>query len=116
MPGLPERVRTQVAEAAKASGTLRESSVRAAIRHYLTSIENLVYFPMPGGPFSRRGAPDFVLCYNSAFVAIEVKSPTGKQTPVQQVTQRATEACGGTYILARSAQDVRDWFERGDDT
>jgi len=38
---------------------------------------------------------------------IEVKSPTGRQTPDQQAFQRIIEKFNGLYILARSTNDVR---------
>lgn len=38
---------------------------------------------------------------------IEVKSPTGKQSPEQAVYGQMIEQFGGIYILARSVADVR---------
>ena len=38
---------------------------------------------------------------------IEVKSPTGRQSPDQQAYQRIIEKFNGVYILARSVEDVR---------
>ena len=38
---------------------------------------------------------------------IEVKSPTGRQTPDQQAFQTMLERFGGLYVLARSVNDVR---------
>jgi len=37
---------------------------------------------------------------------IEVKSPTGRQSPDQQAFQRIIERFNGLYILARSVEDV----------
>lgn len=37
---------------------------------------------------------------------IEVKSPTGQQTPEQRNYQRMVERFGGVYVLARSVEDV----------
>jgi hypothetical protein len=37
---------------------------------------------------------------------IEVKSPTGVQTPEQQNFQRMIEKFDGVYVLARSVEDV----------
>lgn len=39
---------------------------------------------------------------------IEVKTPTGKQSPAQAIHQRRVQECGGRYILARSVADVVD--------
>ncbi len=38
---------------------------------------------------------------------IEVKSPTGRQTPEQRAFQNMIEKFHGIYILARSTNDVR---------
>ena len=37
---------------------------------------------------------------------IEIKSDTGRQTPVQRQFQAMIEAAGGVYVLARSPADV----------
>ena len=38
---------------------------------------------------------------------IEVKSPTGRQTPDQRAFQAMIERFGGVYVLARAVEDVR---------
>lgn len=40
------------------------------------------------------------------FLAIEVKSATGRQSTQQQAFQRMVESCGGLYVLARSVDDA----------
>lgn len=45
------------------------------------------------------------------FLAIEVKGPKGKQSDEQAEFQKAVEAAGGIYCLARSLQDVIDCLE-----
>lgn len=40
------------------------------------------------------------------FLAIEVKTATGRQSEPQKAFQRMIERFGGVYILARSAEDV----------
>lgn len=52
------------------------------------------------------GSPDILACYRGRFVGIEVKSRTGKQREAQVNFQRAFERAGGTYVLARSVDDV----------
>ena len=56
---------------------------------------------------SQKGAPDviwFLDCFAEAR-AIEVKSPTGKQSPEQKRWQERFEAVGGTYWLIRSVDE-----------
>jgi hypothetical protein len=48
----------------------------------------------------------FVWHYYGQRIGIETKSATGAQREAQQDYQRALEAVGGIYILARSVEDV----------
>lgn len=45
-------------------------------------------------------------------VWIEVKSPTGKQTPQQKNFQQYVEEKGFHYLLARSVDDVSAWLKK----
>jgi len=58
--------------------------------------------------FNTPGWPDIIGIARPTgrFVAIEVKSATGRQSVAQSGVQRVLEAFGGVYILARSVQDV----------
>ena len=53
--------------------------------------------------FGVPGAPDIRVCMAGRAVAIEVKSPTGRQSERQQRWQAAHEAAGGVYLLCRDA-------------
>lgn len=50
--------------------------------------------------------PDMVGQTLAVFVAVEVKTATGKQSEVQKKWQTAIEKTGAEYILARSEDDV----------
>jgi hypothetical protein len=52
------------------------------------------------------GMPDIVCVMDGRFIGIEVKSPEGKQRDEQKVWQLRIESAGGTYVLARSWEDV----------
>jgi hypothetical protein len=54
------------------------------------------------------GAADIsgILRRDGRRLEIEVKSPTGRQSPEQKAFQAMIEAFGGKYILARSIEDV----------
>lgn len=43
---------------------------------------------------------------------VEIKTATGKQSQWQIEFQRVCEAHGGTYILARSIDDIKPWLTR----
>jgi hypothetical protein len=63
------------------------------------------------GRYVRFGVPGTadicgVIAPTGRFLAIEVKSVTGKQREAQLTFQRVVEAMGGLYVLARSVSDV----------
>ncbi len=52
------------------------------------------------------GMPDIVCVIRGQFIGIEVKSPEGRQRAEQRDWQTKIETAGGTYILARSWDEV----------
>lgn len=53
----------------------------------------------------RAGFPDFIFLHpnrNCAYLAIELKSPKGRQTENQRQYQQAVEGAGGKYVVVRS--------------
>ena len=56
----------------------------------------------------RAGVPDlsFVLPPNGRAAYIELKSATGKQTPLQESFEADVSACGALYALCRSLAEV----------
>jgi len=60
------------------------------------------YIPNPA-----RGLADITAIKQGKVIMIEVKkAKTGRQTPSQQEFQRSWEEQGGTYILARTLEDI----------
>lgn len=65
-----------------------------------------IFRPLSG--FSLRGVADILgLTPEGRFLAIEVKTATGRQTFEQKQFEDAVKANNGIYILARSIDDVR---------
>ncbi len=58
-----------------------------------------------------NGTADILGVINGRPVAIEVKTRTGKQSDIQRSWQTSWEAAGGIYIVARSVQEVVEWFK-----
>jgi len=57
------------------------------------------------------GIPDLVVLLSDAKVLwIEVKSKTGKRSPSQEIIAQMLVERGQNYILARSVDDVVQWF------
>jgi hypothetical protein len=106
----------------KRSGSTPEAKVSAAIDKYLSLIGAIVIRTNAGswqdehGNYiygAKAGTSDKTVAIpaqegrSAAFLALEVKSATGRQSPAQKAYQARVEAIGGLYILARSVEDVR---------
>lgn len=56
----------------------------------------------------RAGFPDFILLVPNKdypFMAIELKTQSGKQSESQKAYQKAVETAGGKYVICRSLQE-----------
>jgi hypothetical protein len=70
------------------------------------------------GPFSKAkvryglapGSADLVgmLVPSGRFLAIEVKTPTGRLSPEQKLWGEVVTRCGGLYVVAHSVQEALD--------
>lgn len=56
-----------------------------------------------------RGGADLIGMYRGLFVAIEIKTPIGRQSPEQRTFQLLVERKGGVYGLVRSVQQALDF-------
>lgn len=63
------------------------------------NIRPLVYGLAPG-------SADLIGCYRGRFVALEVKTPDGKQSAAQRRFQRCVERNGGVYLMPRSVKQA----------
>ena len=61
-----------------------------------------------GGGFQASGIPDILCCYHGYFVAIEVKSPTGKgrASDIQKLKIKAIRDAGGVAFITDNIEDV----------
>ncbi len=58
------------------------------------------------------GIPDILACVRGRMIGIEVKTKIGKQSLEQIAWQDRIEKAGGLYLLARSVNDVEDFFKK----
>lgn len=99
----------------KRKGATPEAKVSAAVDRYLKSIGALNLRTSAGvAQFGERkvmmgaaGTSDRTCCIKGCFVAIEIKSATGKPTERQEQYLARVRAAGGVAIVARSAEDVK---------
>ena len=59
---------------------------------------------------SRKGFPDLTALKDGKTLYIEIKTATGRQSPYQIEFEQICKAHGGTYILARSVQDIKPYL------
>ena len=98
-----------------------ESQIQSAIRLALGQRDDVMLFRINVGKFrplngpqnrviqsAPPGVPDLlgVLGPDGRAIAIEVKHVKGRQGPEQVAFQKAWEARGGLYVVARSVDDV----------
>lgn len=97
-----------------------EAQIQSAIRLALGQRDDVMLFRINVGKFrpltgpqdrviqsAPTGTPDLLgVMKPGTALAIEVKNALGKQRPEQIAFQKAWEARGGVYILARSVEDV----------
>jgi hypothetical protein len=98
-----------------------ESQLQDAIRLELGAAPDLVLWRNNVGVAERRGftirfgvggpgGADLIGCYRGRFVAVEIKTPTGRQSPEQRTFQALVERKGGVYVVLRSVEDARAWL------
>lgn len=59
---------------------------------------------------SRRGFPDLTALKDGVTLYIEIKTQTGVQSAYQIEFEKICKAHGGTYILARSVDDIKPYL------
>ena len=89
-----------------------EGLLKTRIRRYLTS-KGIYWVSIQGGPGSKPGDPDMVICLDGRFIALEMKAKTGRQSPIQAKREEEINQSGGEYHLIRTIKEVEDIVEGG---
>lgn len=101
---------------------MTESQLQDRIRLALGSVPGLVLWRNNCGTAGIRGYPikfgvanpggsDLIGIYNGRFTAVEIKTPTGRQSPDQVRFQKLVESKGGEYVILRSVEDALAWVK-----
>ena len=78
--------------------TTPEAKVKAKIKAILKA--HNAYYAMPiGSGYGNSGVPDFLVCLNGEFLAIEAKAGKGVPTALQLKNLREIEAAGGRTLI-----------------
>lgn len=79
-----------------------EALVKKRIRKILD--DSGTYFAMPiGTGYGNSGVPDFLVCYQGDFIAIEAKAGKGKTTALQDAHLAKIRAAGGVAVVINEA-------------
>lgn len=84
-----------------------EGRLKGDIRRFLTD-SGAFWSNVQGGPGSKPGDPDIVVCYKGLYIGLEAKSSDGRQSPIQKVREKEILASGGIYKIVRSVEDVKE--------
>jgi hypothetical protein len=90
---------------------MSEGQLKIEIRKYLTGI-GAFWSNVQGGPGSKPGDPDIVVCYKGYYIGLEAKTPTGVQSPIQKRRMSEIRDAGGIYEIVRSLDDVKRIMEK----
>ena len=97
---------------------MKESLLQDRIRLALGRVPELVLFRNNCGYDGEKrvrygvgspGGADLIGVYRSRFVAVEIKTPTGRQSDDQKRFQQLIESKGGEYVILRSVEDAEAW-------
>lgn len=77
-----------------------EKSFEIKVKKYLQSFGNQIWhFKVWGGGYQRSGIPDLIACVNGIFVAIELKSDSGKASELQKYNIKLINKSNGLGII-----------------
>lgn len=81
-----------------------EGKVKDEVRKIFQNINDKwpgrLWYCMPMGQlYGKRGVPDFLVCVNGKFIAIETKAEGGKPTAMQKLELRKIAEAGGYNLI-----------------
>ena len=85
-----------------------ERNIVTAIMRYLKTVPGCFCWKTHGGQFGTAGIPDIIICLHGRFVAMEVKTPTGKLTKLQESTLQKIKDAKGIAYKVTSLQEVKE--------
>lgn len=77
---------------------MNEKQFENKIKNFL-KFHDIWYFKVWGGGYSKAGIPDLICCIGGKFVALELKSDTGKPTELQKYNIKKIKESGGIGLI-----------------
>lgn len=90
---------------------MSEKRIEHQIKQYLDSI-GAWHIKTHGNMFSKAGTPDVLACVNGRFVAIEVKQPGGRVSPLQKAHLKLIRQAGGVAFVAYSLEETKEYLKK----
>lgn len=87
-----------------------EGRLKTEIRRLLRE-SGAFWSNVQGGPGSKPGDPDIVVCYKGRYIGIEAKSEDGRQSEIQKTREQEIIDAGGIYRIVRKIDDVKKILE-----
>ena len=85
-----------------------EKDITNKIMRYLKTVDNCFAWKEHGGIYSTAGIPDIICCLNGRFVALEVKTATGKLTKLQESTLQRIRNAKGQAFKVTCVEEVKE--------
>ena len=85
-----------------------EKEIVAQIMRYLKTLQCCFAWKTHGGMYGVAGLPDVICCYHGLFVGLEVKTPSGKLTKLQETTLQRIQAAKGYAFKVTSVDEVKE--------
>ena len=85
-----------------------EKDITAAIMRYLKTVPDCFSWKEHGGMYGTAGLPDIICCIGGRFLGLEVKTPSGKLTKLQETTIKKIRAARGAAFKVTSVEEVKE--------
>ena len=85
-----------------------EKEIVGQIMRFLKAAPHCFAWKEHGGPHGMTWLPDIICCYRGRFVGLEVKTPSGKLTKLQEITLQRIQAAKGQAFKVTSVEEVKE--------
>lgn len=89
-----------------------EQHIQTSIIKYIKSIGGLPIKQNQIGIYAQAGIPDIIACIKGRFVAIEVKRPGEKPTPIQEAFLESIAKKGGVAFWSDNLDRVKSLLKK----
>ena len=91
---------------------MAETDIVRGIQRFLKTVPRCFFWKEHGGMYGTSGIPDIIACIGGHFFGFEVKTEKGRPTSLQEAMIRKINDAGGTAVIVRSVDDVKDVLSR----